>query len=104
MIDQLQALKVETAGWNVLVKDKKKNILIESKKSERGLHVMRASGPIDHPPIWVWRAEKNGADRGLWDHTCDASFYIQKEGVNGYVAYNRSKRVMIVEGRDFVVE
>ena len=103
-IDELQALKDRAAGWRVLVNDKRKHIKIEASKSPRGFHMMRASGPIDYPPIDVWRCANYGKDRRGWDDSADTTYYMTKEGVNSYTTYSKSKAVLFVQGRDFVLD
>ena len=42
--------------WNNQVNDKKDNVRIDQRKSERGLMMMRAQGPIDYPAKDIVRA------------------------------------------------
>lgn len=65
---------------------------------------MKAQGPVDFAPIWCFRAEKHTADRGIWDLTADKTYVVQKEGVNGYITYCQSRRVVLLEPRAFVLE
>lgn len=102
-LDKLRAMK-DDEDWNNLVTDNKKKIYIDSKKSENGLMMMRASGPIDAAPIDVWRYVNYGVERMDYDSSCKECTTLSKEGVNAYRLYSQSKRVMIVKGRDFVLE
>ena len=70
----------------------------------RGFCMMRASGPIDYAPIDCFRIIEAGGVAAGWDETAAEAFLCSKQGVNAYELYNRSKRVMIVEGRDFVMD
>ena len=38
-----------------------------------------------------------------FDKTCDDVFYFDKVGVNAWHMYNRSKKILLVAGRDFVI-
>lgn len=106
VMDELMALRAEPKenGWRDIKNDKKKQIHIETKKSSRGFCMMRASGPIEFAPIDCFRIIEAGGVTGGWDETAEETFFASKQGVNAYELYNRSKRVMIVEGRDFVMD
>lgn len=56
-MDELIAIKNEDSnnGWRNLVNNKSKKIYIETKKSVRGFNMMRATGPLEFPPIEVFR-------------------------------------------------
>ena len=105
-MDELMGLGKEPKqnGWRNLVNDKRKKIYIETKKSSRGFNMRRATGPIEHPALDCFRVIEQGGVAGEWDETAEEGYLISKQGVNAYELYNRSKRVMIVEGRDFVMD
>ena len=102
-LDKLRALKEED-GWRNLVSDTQKQVFIDSKKSENGLMMMRACGPIEASPTDVWRFVNYGGGRLEYDESCQECYHLSKEGVNAYRIYSQSKKVMIVKGRDFVLE
>ena len=70
IMDELIALKNEPKSkWRNIVNDKKKNVYIETKKSKRGFNMMRATGPIEFPPVDVFRVIELGGVEGGWDDT-----------------------------------
>ena len=50
LFDELNRIANEKGGWRDLKNDKKRDIKIETRKSERGYNMMRATGTINFPP------------------------------------------------------
>jgi hypothetical protein len=44
-----------TSDWNTLHEKKEEYLLIDTKKSVRGLTICRGQGPVDWPAIDIWR-------------------------------------------------
>lgn len=65
---------------------------------------MRAQGPINCSAIDLWRCINYNKERNQWDTTAEDTFFMSKIGTNGYTIYTRSKKVMFVEGREFLLD
>ena len=65
---------------------------------------MRAKGPIEFAAIDVFRTICCNKMRKEWDPHCDNIHFMAKVGVNAFHCYNRSKRVLIVDGREFLLD
>ena len=104
LLDEAKKLNAEREGWRFLTDDARKKIQIETRKSARNLNMVRATGPIDFPPLTVFQAIEYGAGKAEWDDTHADCYFVKKLGVNAHVMYNRMIRVLFVEGRDFVVD
>lgn len=80
------------------------DIRIDLKKnSSTGRYILKAQGHIDHAPIDVWRLLVHGEMRKEWDSFSDEHFFTKKYGANLYGVYSRSKQILVVSGRDFVL-
>lgn len=91
-------------GWHNMVRDKKNDITIDQRKSAAGLLTMRASGHINYRSINIWRCINYNEWRKQWDANCDAIYFMGKQGVGAYSMYNRSKRIMVVAEREFILD
>ena len=65
---------------------------------------MFAQGGIDFPAIDIWRCVCSTQMTKDFDKTCDDAFYFDKVGVNAVHTYQRSKKILLVAGRDFVMD
>jgi hypothetical protein len=70
---ELKGIAKSEQGWDLIVDAKNDRIKIECKRSIRGLLMMRAQGPIDHPAIDVWRCMMYPPFRKEWDMNNDKS-------------------------------
>ena len=108
MVPKIAELKgmnsTDNQGWSTLVNDKKLDVHIFSKKSEAGFMTMKAYGHINHNVLDIWRCIQYNPWRPEWDANCAEIFWIEKMGVAAYTMYNRSKKVMVVSGRDFIMD
>ena len=101
---QMKDLAEDVQDWTVLTNDRKKKILIESKKNnDSQLLIMRAQGPMDFPAMDVFRTIVKLDMTSDWDSGKDETKFVKKFGVNSYGMYTRTKAVMVVSGRDFVL-
>ena len=91
-------------GWSNMVRDKKNDITIDQRKSSNGLLTMRASGHIDYPAIDIWRCINYNEWRKQWDANCDDIHFMGKVGVGAYSMYNRSRKIFVVAGREFLLD
>ena len=58
MLGKLQDLRAlsQSDGWTTLVTDKKKDILIKSKRTpSRGTLTLFSQGSVDYPALDIWR-------------------------------------------------
>ena len=65
---------------------------------------MRSHGTVNFKPLDIWRCINYGAWRPKWDKHCDAIYFMSKEGAGAYTLYNRTKKVFVVAGRDFLFD
>ena len=100
LFDQLRALQRDS-GWSVI--EEKDGVVVEFKKSERGILMMRANATLDYPPKDVFRFMQNIDYKYKWDINVDKVAHVKKVGVNGMVSQLKTKKVLIVSSRDFVV-
>lgn len=107
MIPKAEQLKRmgEDPNWSNLVTDKKKDLVIDSRRSEEsGLMSMRSTGRVEFSPLDVWRCINYIPWRKDWDVNLDTINFMSKEGAGAYTIYNRTKKIMVVAGRDFVLD
>lgn len=101
LFDQMRALQRDSTGWSVI--EEKDGVLVEIKKSERGILMMRANATLNFPAKDVFRFMQNIDYKYKWDINVDNVTHIKKVGVNGMVSQLKTKKVLIVSSRDFVV-
>ena len=65
---------------------------------------MRSSGWIEYSTLDIWRCINYLPVRKEWDADCDMLKYVRKVGAGSYTVVNRTRKVMVVAGRDFVVD
>mmetsp|Transcript_5917 Transcript_5917/g.10092 ORF Transcript_5917/g.10092 Transcript_5917/m.10092 type:complete len:93 (-) Transcript_5917:265-543(-) len=65
---------------------------------------MRSEGRIGYDALSIWRCINYNAIRKQWDVNLDHICFMSKEGMGAYTLYNRTKRVFVVAGRDFVLD
>jgi hypothetical protein len=53
--NELKGIMASTSDWNTLHEKKEEYLLIDTKKSVRGLTICRGQGPVDWPAIDIWR-------------------------------------------------
>ena len=94
---------VSTDGWDLLVDDKTLNIKIETKTTKEGNLLMRAQGPVDHPPMDVARLYSYGPLQKEFDLNEDWTKTLEKVGVNMYVVHKKTMGKFVMSSRDFVV-
>jgi len=99
---ELKNILKSSGDWTLLVDKKEEKLLIETKKSVRGLTMCRGQGPIDHCPIDVFRCMGYKKMKNDWDLNNDASKYFKKVGANAYIYYSKSKPKMGISPRDFL--
>ena len=66
-IQEMKGVAKSTNGWDLLVDNKSEQVKIETKKSIRGLMMLRAAGPIDWSPMEVYRCMQYKQMRPEWD-------------------------------------
>ena len=56
-INELKNIMKSTTDWSVILekKDKGEELLVQTKKSVRGLTICRGQGPVDWSPVEIWR-------------------------------------------------
>lgn len=52
----------------------------------------------------MFQAIQYGADKAQWDDSCDECYFLSRIGVNAVDAYNKTKPVLVVQGRDFLAD
>lgn len=100
-IQEMKGVAVSKQGWDLVVDSKKDRLLIELKKSVRGLIMVRATGPIDWPAKDILRCYSYGPLKKEWDINNDQTIYKKKVGVNGYVLYSKTVKRFMIAARDF---
>lgn len=100
LFDKFRALKT-SSGWNVI--EEKDGVTVETKKSDKGVLMMRSNATINHPPKDVFRFMQNLDWKTKWDVNVEKVEHLKKVGVNANVTYMKTKKVLIVSSRDFVV-
>mmetsp|Transcript_10021 Transcript_10021/g.16838 ORF Transcript_10021/g.16838 Transcript_10021/m.16838 type:complete len:212 (-) Transcript_10021:38-673(-) len=102
-INEMKGVAKSNNGWDLIVDSKGDRIKIESKRSIRGLLMMRGQGPIDWPPMDVFRCMNYKPMKQEWDVVCESSQHLAKVGVNAYEYTSKSKKKFVVASRDFVI-
>jgi hypothetical protein len=102
-IQELKNIMKSTNDWSLLVDKKDEQLLIETKKSVRGLTICRGQGPVDWSPIEVWRCMCYSKFKPEWDINNDGVKFHKKVGANAYIYYSRTKSKTGFSARDFVV-
>lgn len=102
-IQELKGIFDSDQGWTLLVDNQENGILIETKKSVRGLQLMRSVGTIDYSVKDVTRTYFYGPLRKEWDTNIDYTEHRKKIGANAYVTYSKTIKYYMVKSRDFVV-
>ena len=103
-MQELKSIMKSTAGdWKLIVDKKEQDLLIETKKSVRGLTICRGQGHIDWPPIDVWRCMCNAKFKPEWDINNDGVKFHKKIGANAYIYYSRTKSKTGFTARDFIM-
>lgn len=101
--NELKEIMASSQDWNILL-EKKQELIIDTKKSIRGLTICRGQGPIDWPAIDVWRCMCYSPFKQEWDVNNDKSEYLKKIGVNSYIYYSKTKSKLGFSSRDFVLQ
>jgi hypothetical protein len=101
-INEMKGISRSGTGWDLVVDSKNDMIKIETKRSIRGIIMMRASGPIDWPPIDVRRCMQYRPMRREWDLNCDETKTLKKYGANAYVVYKKTMKKFVIAPREFV--
>mmetsp|Transcript_17931 Transcript_17931/g.27745 ORF Transcript_17931/g.27745 Transcript_17931/m.27745 type:complete len:156 (+) Transcript_17931:1937-2404(+) len=65
--------------------------------------MLRAQGPIDHPPLDILRCLMHFPLRKDWDVNNEVAEVVKKVGVNAYHFYYKTKKRYIIASRDFVM-
>ena len=92
-----------TNSWELLVDSKSDFVKIETKRSIRGLMILRAQGQIDWPAMDIYRCMQYKQFKKEWDINCDSTKYLKKIGVNAFIYHNKTVKKFVVASRDFVV-
>jgi len=75
-----------------------------SRTSARGLTCLKSIGHLDFTPRQVWLTLCSGITyRKMYDKNIDESTIITKEAANTYVMYQKSKSLMVINARDFII-
>jgi hypothetical protein len=70
-INEMKGISKSSTGWELVVDSKSDMMKIETKRSIRGILMMRAHGPIDWSPNDVRRCMQYRPMRSEWDLNCD---------------------------------
>jgi hypothetical protein len=100
-INELKGVGESANLWDLLVDSKKDEVIIETKKSIRGLLIMRAKGVVEWPPMDVFRAMNYSPMIKEWNLNHEESEFLKKVGVNGFHYWSKTKKVFVVSSRDF---
>jgi hypothetical protein len=101
-IDEFKGVVASKQGWDVLTDDKKAEVLIEIKKSVRGLYILRATGVVPCTPKELYRCLCYAPLKPKWDLKNEYTHYQKKIGVNAYVIHSKTKGSFVLSSRDFV--
>ena len=102
-IQELKGIAKSTQKWDLIVESKSDQIKIESKRSIRGLQMMRANGPIDWSPIEIRRCMGCKEFLREWDLNCDENSTLKVVGANAMIKYKKSVKKFVIAPREFVV-
>lgn len=102
-IQELKNIMKSNNDWSLLVDKKDEELLIETKKSVRGLTICRGQGPINWPTIDIWRCMCYKKFKPEWDINNERVGYHKKIGANAYIYYSRTKSKTGFSARDFVM-
>lgn len=100
---ELKSMLAHKTGWDVMVNDQKKDLVIECKKQQSGFMSVRSQGGLDFPALDVWRTINANAMRASWDVNQEKIFWDSKLGVNLYRLYTQTRKISVVSGRDFLL-
>lgn len=101
-IQEMKGIFESDQGWTLLVHNQEQDIKIETKKSVRGLTLMRSVGHIDYPVVDIVRTYFYGPLRKNWDTNIDMVENKKKIGVNAFVSYARTIKYYMVKAREFI--
>ena len=104
-INELKNIMKSQKDWQLLVEMKEEKVLIQTKKSVRGLTICRAQGPVEWSPLDVWRCLSNPKYVSEWNIGLEKMHFCKKVGVNAYIYQIRQKSRGLgkLPVRDFVM-
>ena len=75
-----------------------------SRTSSRGLTCLKSVGHLDFTPRQIWLSLCGGITyRKMYDKNIDESSIITKEAPNIYFMYQKSKSLLVINARDFII-
>jgi hypothetical protein len=101
-IEEFKGVIASKQGWEVLNDDKKAGVLIDIKKSVRGLYILRSTGVVQCSPTELYRLLCYTPMKPKWDLKNEYTHYLKKIGVNAYVIHSKTKGSFVLSSRDFV--
>ena len=90
-------------GWNLVVDDKKDNVIIHQKTGSTGLTCIKAEGTLEYDLETIFKVIGNDAYRYIYDATMEQSVILEKFGAQSYFAYQKTRKIAIVSSRDFII-
>ena len=72
-ITEMKGIAKSSTGWELVVDSKSDMVKIETKRSIRGILMMRAQGPIDWAPTDIRRCMQYRPMRNEWDLNVDVT-------------------------------
>lgn len=102
-IQEMKGIFQSEQGWSILVDNQENGIKIQTKKSVRGLQLMRSVGYLDYPAKDVARTYFYGPLRKEWDTNIEHAEIKKKIGANAYIMYSKTIKYYLVKSREFII-
>lgn len=97
-------MKANESLWiNQVQETKGPGLNVSYHTSPRGYNVLKATGVLPHHVDWCFKTLADGEARLKYDVNIQETSFIKKVAVNTYVGYQKSKKIVIVSERDFVI-
>lgn len=89
--------------WKQVVADPEEGLDVWQRTTEDGLSSVKATAIIDRTANQIFRAIGDNKYRHLYDSMFDCSHFIERIADQTYIAYHKTKKIQIVQPRDFVL-
>ena len=84
-INELKNIVKSQNDWQLLVDIKEDKVLIQTKKSVRGLTICRGQGLVQGSPLDIWRCLSDPSYVFEWNIGLESMKFTKKIGVNAFI-------------------
>jgi hypothetical protein len=89
--------------WKVVINDKKADLVVSQRTTAEGLNSIKARGMINWSTQQIFRVIGDDKYRKQYDPIYDSSTFLERIADQTFLVYHKTKKVMVVGPRDFVL-